>query len=151
MSEKSFYNKIRSQRHPASGFWIISSMWFSTARCHSQRSIGPHLGWYIIRLSLIALVSLQGASAYTTSGRWQVFTQVSGSIPDVSIVILLFIYSCQVLQPGGGFGSDGAMGKLKTVIVLVSGSPPRHSRHNREASSWEGVFSSVLNLINFRW
>ena len=54
--------------------------------------------------SLIALVSLQGASAYTTSGRWQVFTQVSGSIPDVPIVILLFIYSCQVLQPGGGFG-----------------------------------------------
>lgn len=54
--------------------------------------------------SLIALVSLQGASAYTTSGRWRAFTLVSGSIPDVSIVILLFIYSCQVLQPGGGFG-----------------------------------------------
>ena len=55
--------------------------------------------------SLIALVSLQGASAYTTSGRWQVFTQVSGSIPDVPIVILLFIYSCQVLQLGGGFSA----------------------------------------------
>jgi hypothetical protein len=52
----------------------------------------------------------------------------------VSIVILLFIYSCQVLQLGGGFGSDGAMGNLKTVIVLVSGSPTQ-TFQAREASS----------------
>ena len=55
----------------------------------------------------------------------------SGSIPDVSIVILLF----NILLPGvtawWGIWFDGAMGNLKTIIVLVSGSPPRHSRHDR--------------------
>lgn len=57
-----------------------------------------------------ALVSLQGTSAYTTSGRWQGGLLVSGSIPDVSIVILLCIYSCQVLQLGGGFGTSRQLG-----------------------------------------
>ena len=90
--------------------------------------------------SLIALVSLQGTSAYTTSGRWRFFTLVSGSIPDVSIVILLF----NTLLPGvtawWGIWFDGAMGNLKTVTVLVSGSPPRHSRRNKKTPSHEDVF-----------
>nr|DAJ92742.1 MAG TPA: hypothetical protein [Caudoviricetes sp.] len=50
-------------------------------------------------------------------------------------MILLF----NILLPGvtawWGLWFDGAMGNLKTIIVLVSGSPPRHSRHDREASS----------------
>lgn len=100
--------------------------------------------------SLIALVSLQGASAYTTSGRWQGGLLVSGSIPDVPIVILLF----NILLPGvtawWGIWFDGAMRNLKTIIVLVSGSPPRHSRHDRETSLRKGVFFVLWHLFPVR-